>query len=151
MLTKFKYNHVTKMWSRILLLADGKNTPYQNEVMLTPVQLAGYPRSWKEVAEVNVVKYFHQQLPDDVSYYQELPSDVEKEMLENLDYHIWQLLVKKHIPIIHVALPSGFIVKGETCVVGFKDLIKPFNTMGNDELGNWLKHNLFGKEKQDVQ
>lgn len=141
----FKHNRITGMWSRILLLSDGKDVPYQNEVMLTPVQLAGYPRNWKEIAEVNVVKYFHQHLPDDVSYYHTLPGDIEREMLENLPYHIWDFLVQKDIPLIHVALPSGFIVKGNVCVVGFKQLMNPVSTVGNEELGAELKARLFGK------
>jgi len=147
----FKYNRITGMWSRILLLSDGKDIPYQNEVMLTPVNLAGYPRNWDEVAEINVVKYFHQQLPDDVSYHHRLPSDVEKEMLENLSYNTWSLLVQKEIPLIHVRLPSGFIVKGKDCIPEFKELINPQNTVGNSELGDWLKMCLFGKGKVDVQ
>lgn len=150
MLTKFKYNRITGMWSRILLLSDGKHVPYQNEVMLTPVDIAGYPRTWEEVAEVNVVKYFHQQLPNDVSYYHELPSDVEHEMLENLPYRVWDILVQKEIPLIHVTLPSGFIVKGSVCVSGFKDLMNPQNTLGNEALGAQLKSSLFGKGKSRV-
>lgn len=148
---KYKYNRITGMWSRVLLLSNGKNIPYQNEVMLTPVNLAGYPRTWEEVAEINVVKYFYPQLPDDVSYYSQLPSDVEHEMLENLPYRVWDILVQKDIPLIHVTLPSGFIVKGEVCISGFKELIKPQNTVGNDELGSWLKMCLFGKGENHAQ
>ena len=148
---KYKYNRITGMWSRVLLLSNGKNIPYQNEVMLTPVNLAGYPRTWEEVAEINVVKYFYAQLPDDVSYYTALPSDIEKERLENLPYHIWSLLTQKDISLIHVTLPSGFIVKGEVCISGFKELIKPQNTVGNDELGSWLKMCLFGKGENHAQ
>ncbi|AEV89659.1 hypothetical protein OBP_222 [Pseudomonas phage OBP] len=151
MLSKFKYNRITGMWSRILLLSDGKNNPYQNEVMLTPVELAGYPRTWDEVAELNVVKYFHQQLPNDVSYYSELPSDIEHEMLENLPYRVWDVLVQKDIPLIHVTLPSGFIVKGKVCVSGFKELMEPQHTLGSEALGNQLKSSLFGKESNDAQ
>lgn len=143
----FKYNRITGMWSRILTLSDGKRYPYQNEVMLTPVDIAGYPRNWEEVAEINVVKYFHQSLPDDVSYYDSLPLDIEREMLENLPYRVWDILVQKEIPLIHVTLPSGFIVKGKVCVSGFKELMHPLHTLGSAELGESLKSSLFGKGK----
>lgn len=142
---KFKYNRITGMWSRILLLSNGKDVPYQNEVMLTPVQLAGYPRNWDEVAEFNVVKYFHQQLPDDVSYYSELPLDIEREMLENLPYRVWDILVHKDIRLIHTALPSGFIVKGSECISGLEELLNPAVTLGSAEFGEQLKAALFNK------
>ena len=150
-LINFKYNRITGMWSRILLLADGKRNPYQNEVMLTPVNLAGYPRNWDEVAEINVVKYFHPQLPDDVSYYHELPSDVEREMLSNLPYNVWDILVQKDIRLVHVALPSGFIVKGKDCISNFDELMNPLATVGSSELGAELKASLFGKDIRHVE
>lgn len=147
MSNKFKYNKRTGVWSRILLLSDGNMFPYQDEVMLNPVNIAGYPRTWEEIEEVNVVKYFHQTLPDDIEYHHMLPSDIEREMLDNLSYRIYTLLVHKLTSedIRHAVLASGRITKGKNAIRGFDTMKIPLATVGNDLIGYHLKAQLFGK------
>jgi hypothetical protein len=142
---KFKYNKRTGVYSRILLLSDGKHQPYQNEVMLTPVQIPGYPRNWKEIEEINIVKYFHETLPDDIEYYNELPSDIDRSISSSVPNHIYEILVKKDLNLMHAVLGSGFIRKGKDCIVGFDEMLNPLATVGNDQLGAELKAKLFGK------
>lgn len=125
----FKYNFVTKVWSRVLLKSDGNKIPYQNEVMLTPTQLAGYPRTWDEISEINLVKYFHDHLPEKVRYFDQLPSDVKILVSNNVPYHIWKIIIQQDIQLIHVVFPSAFIIKGKDGMRDYDKLVNPSSSV----------------------
>lgn len=124
---KFKYNKLTEVWSRVLLKSNGKDIPYQNELMLTPASnLAGYPKTMEDIKKLNFVKYFHQHQPEAVLYFPALPNSVNRRLMECFSGSMYETLLHLDFDklLVHIHMPSGFIVQAKDCVRGARDLLE---------------------------
>lgn len=124
---KFKYNLLTKVWSRVLTKSNDGDIPYQNELMLTPApDLAGYPKTMKDIKKLNFVKYFHFTQPEEVLYRPTLPTHVIDSLKASVDEAMFDTLVNLNFDhrLIHINMPSGFIVEGKACVRFCRDLLE---------------------------
>lgn len=124
---KFKYNKVTQVWSRVLLKSNGKDIPYQNELMLTPAPtLAGFPKTMDDIKKLNFVKYFHQSQPEEVLYFPSLPNSVDRQLIENTSGSMYETLIHLNFDhrLIHLHMPSGHIVQAKDCVRLARELLE---------------------------
>lgn len=124
---KFKYNKITQVWSRVLLRSNGKDAPYQNELILTPApNIAGFPKTIDDIKKLNFVKYFHQSQPREVLYFPELPFSVNRRLKENTSGSMYETLMYLDFTdrLIHIHMPSGFIVEAKECVRAARDLLE---------------------------
>lgn len=124
---KFKYNKITQVWSRVLLRSNGKDIPYQNELILTPApDIAGFPKTMDDIKKLNFVKYFHEAQPEEVLYFPALPNSVNRRLMESTSGHMFEVLIhfKLNDRLIHDHMPSGFIVQASECLQGARDLLE---------------------------
>lgn len=124
---KFKYNKITQVWSRVLLRSNGKDIPYQNELILTPApDIAGFPKTMDDIKKLNFVKYFHQNQPQEVLYFPALPNSVNRRLMESTSGHMYETLMHLNFDhrLIHIHMPSGFIVQAKDCVRFARDLLE---------------------------
>lgn len=124
---KFKYNKITQVWSRVLLRSNGKDVPYQNELILTPApDIAGFPKTMGDIKKLNFVKYFHQHQPQEVLYFPTLPNSVNRRLMESCSETMYSTLIHLDFTdrLIHIHMPSGFIVPAKECVRFARDLLE---------------------------
>lgn len=130
---KFKFNSTIEAYSRVLLKSNGKDRPYQNELILTPcIPTIGYPdlpETMEAIQELNFVKYFHHNQPKTVSYVDELPEDVVKRIKDSVSEKMFDLLMNFDFDnhLIHDQMPSGFVIQAKVCLREHHNLLEGIN------------------------